>query len=291
VSAADRGSLRQAMLDAIDWSAQPVLDADAWSAASRLVTTPLVAGPVGHMRDFLQDVGTWDHDTSVWLGVMTGGRVVPATEIVFRDPAYFEELVIAIVRAVDREKASRGLPAVDLQTAERFILGETDIASARVPVGPEEMVHAAVKLMRHAGVAATVSTDFGPVVVVPGRADEGHALQTSAYGEPVLRADWTGDARLGFYGVLTAVAWSGGRVSDVGWDARLAQGSAAAELDGRFRVEAVQGVPIADLTVTREGTSRPGSDRLIRMIRTALEEALAGNASLGIREDPWPTAS
>jgi hypothetical protein len=27
------------------------------------------------------------------------------------------------------------------------------------------------------------------------------------------------------------------------------------------------------------------------MIRTALEEALAGNASLGIREDPWSTAS
>ncbi|HUF69727.1 MAG TPA: hypothetical protein VMM79_13875 [Longimicrobiales bacterium] len=291
VSAADPGSLRQAVLDAIDWSAQPVLDADAWSAASRLATTPLVAGPVGHMQDFLQDVGTWDHDASVWLGIMTGGRVVPATEIVFRDPAYFEEVVIAMVRAVDREKASRGLPAVDLATAERFVLGESGLTRARLPVGPGEMVHAAVQAMRHAGVATTVSTDFGPVVVVPGRADEGHALQTSGYGEPVLRADWTGDARLGFYSVLTAVAWSGGRVSDVGWDARLAQGSAAAELDGRFRVEAVQSVPIADLTVTREETSRPGSDRLIRMIRTALEEALAGNASLGIREDPWSTAS
>jgi hypothetical protein len=291
VSAADPGSLRQAVLDAIDWSAQPVLGDSTWSSASRLATTPITPSPVGRTRDFVQNVGTWDHDDSVWLGIMTGGRLVPATDIVFPDPAYFEDVVIAIVRAVEREKASRGVPAVDLATAERFVLDESRLTRASEPVGPQEMVHAAIKLMRHAGVAATVSTDFGPVVVVPGRADEGHALQTSGQGEPVLRADWTGDARLGFYSVLAAVAWSGGRVSDVGWDARLAQGSAAAELDGRFRVEAVQGVPIADLTVTREDTSRPGSDRLIRMVRTALEEALADNASLGIREDPWSTAS
>jgi hypothetical protein len=291
VSAADPGSLRQAVLDAIDWSAQPVLGDSTWSSASRLATTPITPSPVGRTRDFVQNVGTWDHDDSVWLGIMTGGRLVPATDIVFPDPAYFEDVVIAIVRAVEREKASRGVPAVDLATAERFVLDESRLTRASEPVGPQEMVHAAIKLMRHAGVAATVSTDFGPVVVVPGRADEGHALQTSGQGEPVLRADWTGDARLGFYSVLAAVAWSGGRVSDVGWDARLAQGSAAAELDGRFRVEAVQGVPIADLTVTHEDTSRPGSDRLIRMIRTALDEALAGNASLGIREDPWSTAS
>lgn len=277
--------LRETLFGMIDWAAQPELDAETWESAPQLALQPPTSGPVGHARELFSQVGGWDAEIDRWLGILTGGRVVESSDIVFRDPAWFEEIVIAIVRAIDEEQKTRGIPGIDLFHVERLLTAQRLLDQARLPVATQSVVYAAATVLRDAGLAVLINTDYGSVVTMPGRAWDGSGVYRPGQGDRVMSASWTGDNSTGFFAVVSAFEWSDGRVEEVGWHSQIAEGVAWVERDGRYRIEARQNGQIADLVVTEEEEAPGYADRPLRMIRSALEEALADNRSLSIREE------
>jgi len=269
----------------IHWPAQPELNAETWEAAPRLAFQP-AASPVGHARELVSQVGGWDAEIDRWLGILTGGRVLESADIVFREPAWFEDIVIGIVRTIREERTSRGYPAIDLSTLGRVLIGQRLIEQERLPVATASVVHAAVSAMRDAGVAVLIDTDYGPVMAVPALSADGSGSYRSSQGERLMSASWTGDVRSGYFAVVAAFAWSDGRVDDVGWHSQIGEGVAFVRQDGVYRIQARQNGELADLVVTQEEETPSGyADRPLRMIRGALEQALADNRSLDIREE------
>jgi hypothetical protein len=278
--------LRETLLGMIHWRAQPELDGETWESAPRLAFQPPVSGPVGHARELFSQVGGWDAEIDRWLGILTGGRVLQSADIVFRDPAWFEALVIGIVRAIREERTSRGFPAIDLTTLGRVLICQRLIEQEGMPVATASVVHAAASAMRDAGVAILIDTDYGPVVTVPALAVDSSGSYRSSQGERVMSASWTGDVRSGYFAVVAAFAWSNGRVDDVGWHSQIGEGVAFVREDGVYRIEARQNGELADLIITQEEKTSSGfHDRPTRIIRDALEQALADNRSLDIREE------
>jgi hypothetical protein len=277
--------LRETLFGMIHWPAQPELNAETWEAAPRLAFQP-AASPVGHARELVSQVGGWDAEIDRWLGILTGGRVLESADIVFREPAWFEDIVIGIVRTIREERTSRGYPAIDLSTLGRVLIGQRLIEQERLPVATASVVHAAVSAMRDAGVAVLIDTDYGPVMAVPALSADGSGSYRSSQGERLMSASWTGDVRSGYFAVVAAFAWSDGRVDDVGWHSQIGEGVAFVRQDGVYRIQARQNGELADLVVTQEEESPSGyADRPLRMIRGALEQALADNRSLDIREE------
>jgi hypothetical protein len=277
---------RDALLQMIDWSAQPDLDKETWQSAPRLAFEPPASGPVGHARELFSQTGGWDAEIDQWLGILAGARVVESADIVFRDPDWFENIVIAMVRALRREQAQRAVPAIDLFSVERTLNADRLLDQSSLPVGTQSVVYAAATVLRNAGLAALINTDYGSVMVMPSLALDGSGAYRPAEGDRVMSADWTGDVRTGFFAVVAAFEWSDGRVEEVGWHSQITEGVARVERDGRYRMEAKQSGQIAELVVTEEAEAPSGdTDRALRTIRTALEEALADNRSLDIREE------